>query len=503
MAFQQFKLDKSVNQSRGIFDKYIYNPDNNDLISDIITPDYFGRSRFINDEEWIGSIIEVSASDGYAILRIVNGGTVTLYDSTSGGGINVPWGSITGLITDQTDLQQQFTDSKSASVLIINSLDDLNEHAPVSDGRHQLQDNKLYEFGDNVTTGNGFAGGAASGFTSRNIAGPVLTYTGTDPMLSLTDQSFFMSQFAFACPLAAVFDYKQPTGTQGTIGISQVNCYACDSLGIIDNADQLYIDTFNVFTANNGFTLAGATRWQILTVFRMSIDTTNAGLKAFDLGTSVHNTLEISNLIVNGVLGTVAIAGAANSANININAVATISSCEYSTGVEALEGITGDDVGYDFQNVTGVINSKVIGHCYIVTPETTVTSQGVDIQVAGTFVEGAEVSQASSSVDGVITALNRIERRGTVNTTIDVDKVGGGNDDYLFKIKKDIGGTGTNIVDVDGAFTTITLTGGGSDQITIFGPTRFVSNDKFFVTVQAVGTNDDVIAVTQGFEVTE
>ncbi len=84
MAFQQFKLDKSVNQSRGIFDKYIYNPDNNDLISDIITPSYFGRSRFINDEEWVGSIIEVSASDGYAILRIVNGGTVTLYDSTAG-----------------------------------------------------------------------------------------------------------------------------------------------------------------------------------------------------------------------------------------------------------------------------------------------------------------------------------------------------------------------------------------------------------------------------------
>lgn len=82
MSFQQFKLTKSINQSRGIFDKYIYNPDNDDVIIDILTDGYFSQSRYIGEDGWLGGIIEVIAVDGFAIVKINDIGVSRLYDST-------------------------------------------------------------------------------------------------------------------------------------------------------------------------------------------------------------------------------------------------------------------------------------------------------------------------------------------------------------------------------------------------------------------------------------
>ncbi len=73
MAFVQFKLDRSVNQSRNIFDKYIYKPDNGDTLAEIFSPDYFTQTRFT--EDWVGSIIEVYGSDGYSLGSIESEGT--------------------------------------------------------------------------------------------------------------------------------------------------------------------------------------------------------------------------------------------------------------------------------------------------------------------------------------------------------------------------------------------------------------------------------------------
>jgi len=125
MAFIQVKLTKSINQSRGIFDKYIYKPDNSDSIATVLGSGYFDDSRYISDPDWIGSIIEISASNGYAIARIVDGGLIVLYDSTGGGSMNVEWGAITGDINSQADL---------AEVAKTNDYDDLiNKFNPTTD----------------------------------------------------------------------------------------------------------------------------------------------------------------------------------------------------------------------------------------------------------------------------------------------------------------------------------------------------------------------------------
>lgn len=75
MAFTQYKLDRSVLQARGIFNKYIYETD--DTIAEVTSPGYFIESRFIqidNDETngmgWSGGILECSCSDGYIVGQI-------------------------------------------------------------------------------------------------------------------------------------------------------------------------------------------------------------------------------------------------------------------------------------------------------------------------------------------------------------------------------------------------------------------------------------------------
>ena len=84
MAFTQFKLTKSINQSRDIFDKYIYES-TTDSISVVTTPGYFDESRF--SDEWEGSIIECLCSDGY-IVGEISGNSISVLLTSNGGGSN-------------------------------------------------------------------------------------------------------------------------------------------------------------------------------------------------------------------------------------------------------------------------------------------------------------------------------------------------------------------------------------------------------------------------------
>jgi len=83
MAFIQFKLTKSINQERGIFDKYIYSSVT-DTIAEVATAGYFNESRFI--EEWDKSVIECLCVDGYFIGEISSDGKSASILITSGGG---------------------------------------------------------------------------------------------------------------------------------------------------------------------------------------------------------------------------------------------------------------------------------------------------------------------------------------------------------------------------------------------------------------------------------
>ena len=81
MPFRQRNLDKSINQSRGIFDKFIYSTD--DDVATVLAQGYFDESRFASDPDWQGAVIECLCSDGFITARIDSGALSVEYNSVS------------------------------------------------------------------------------------------------------------------------------------------------------------------------------------------------------------------------------------------------------------------------------------------------------------------------------------------------------------------------------------------------------------------------------------
>ncbi len=76
MAFEQFKLDIATEQTRGIFNTYVYESDV-DSVADIQVAGYFSDSRFIGDPDWIGSLMIAKMSDGSVNGFIGADGSIT------------------------------------------------------------------------------------------------------------------------------------------------------------------------------------------------------------------------------------------------------------------------------------------------------------------------------------------------------------------------------------------------------------------------------------------
>jgi hypothetical protein len=74
MAFNQYTLTKSVNQARDIFDEYIYKT--TDTKAEAQAIGYFGESRFVDDPDWIGSLITASCIDGFITGHIDSANTM-------------------------------------------------------------------------------------------------------------------------------------------------------------------------------------------------------------------------------------------------------------------------------------------------------------------------------------------------------------------------------------------------------------------------------------------
>ena len=90
MSFTQLKLDRSSDQSRGIFNKYVYETD--DTIDEVISPGYFAQSRFIaldsdstNSMGWANGFMDIVSNGLYYFGQISSDGlsVALVYSSLS------------------------------------------------------------------------------------------------------------------------------------------------------------------------------------------------------------------------------------------------------------------------------------------------------------------------------------------------------------------------------------------------------------------------------------
>jgi hypothetical protein len=386
------------------------------------------------------------------------------------------------------------------NVVIVNKLTDI---ITAAETRVTFKANTEYRFGAITTIESPYEADFEDGavLTGSSQLFEAYRYTGTGTAFNGTGVSFEMRHFGFSVPNGTVFDVSNALPAIFNFR----RCVECDQIGTREGGGGLsavnLFDSVFLNVKTQGLKTPGD--FLIISIREVFLTTQSTGVTLIDWTNSALNDLEITNLEAQAPAGSFVLDGDAGSVNVNAGRVATIRDSSLSTNAlgNALgPGLSPDDAGYQYSNSI-VIDSKVIGHCYVTMPATTGISSGVEVPIAGTFSEGGEASQTTCAANGFITTQNRIEKRGIISVDLDVDKVGGGQDDYVFRAKKIPIDTGV-AVDVDGVLSTITLSGGGSDAISISGPVRFKEGDQFYISVEG-STNDDIDAVTTGLKVTE
>lgn len=302
-----------------------------------------------------------------------------------------------------------------ANQRVINSLTDLP--APVA-GVITLEDNITYVFGSPITTADRIVVGVNNVITSNAPLSTPVTYTGTGSFITGIDKNLLIKEIGLICPNAQAFDFSSTT--VGNIFVANtIVIFACDSVGTFDDLNTVeFINSSSIGTASQGIVVQGTTNWTIFSVAELAIITTSATLIGIDFGTSLHTTLELSNLVISGVPGTIGIKGAAASANLKVNSLATVLTGEFIGGVTPLSGITITDIRWSFKLNSGLPDSltnaliSVEGNVL----ETTINTMNVPEKVNGVWSDEL-LSHFSSDGTGRITFLGERSEVLLINAT--------------------------------------------------------------------------------------
>lgn len=234
-----------------------------------------------------------------------------------------------------------------ANQVIWNQYSDL----PVpSGGIHQLADDKIYILGNDISTPNKLACGVNNGIFGGTVYGPTLTYTGSETMFTGVDKNFQIENISLNAPSAQIYNFSStPSGGGNTFFSRGVIITSCDKFGTFTDMADVDIAVGTTFSLNDGLTAAGTTNWSIFSLDKLALISTNAAFIGVDLETSLHQTLEFSDLILRAPAGAIGIKGLADSANLTSGNLATVVKGEFSGGLTPLSGIAIDDIRWDFQ----------------------------------------------------------------------------------------------------------------------------------------------------------
>jgi hypothetical protein len=402
-----------------------------------ISPVNIGDTGLVAKDK-LNEAIETVEVDGVTVTGDGNVGTPLNVLSTGLNSDQIPFTSTTPNITE-TELGpalNQIGNRAANLTKVINTEADFP--TPVS-GVITLEDNINYIIGQPITTANRFVLGTNNSITARNPLIPYLTYTGTGDMFTGTDTPLNMFDIAVNCPNAQAFNI---TGTNfGTfILFTKVLVIFAQKWGTFNNTDTLDITNSGSLSVEDGISLLGTSYWKLLTIDRLSIKTTNATCIGLDFGGSLHPTVKVNSLEVEGVVGTVGIAGAIDSNNVVTGAIAAVNDGGFIPDgtVTPLQGITVDDIRWSFANNSGLENSVVAANPYLDPVATPLT---VPITTAGTFVkinQGAWLAtinkKLSVTADGDVVNDTEIPLQLDCNGFVTMEKSGGGSDELAARI---------------------------------------------------------------------
>jgi len=385
-----------------------------------------------NIESTKGIIASVSAQDGIAIganfaqstggLPIIESLNAPIYNFRT---IKAEAPLQVTVEGDSIVIKETGSPLAATNTVIVSTIDDF---PTAVGGVITLADDINYVIVQSITTANRFILGANNSLTSNNPFSPLFTYTGSDTFFTGVDVTFYIHEILLNAPSAQVFDMSSTPSSGGNLFVGTlVVIVDCNKFGTFDDLLTIDFNNGGAINANDGITILGNTNWSIFSLTKVSMNTTSVSFIGIDLDSSLHQTLELENLVFRGVAGGIGISGLTNSGNITSGNMAAVQGGEF-TGITPISGITVDDVRWGFFGNTNLEDSANEGLIYTQgnALETTINTQGVPEKINAVFIAG-DVSRFTSDGTGRLTFIGERGAKLPIDVTATLLFAGGGD----------------------------------------------------------------------------
>ena len=259
-----------------------------------------------------------------------------------------------------------------------------------------------------------------------------LTCTATGSIFTNTNDRFTLKNIVVDCPNGTVFEsIGDDTGNPNhRVNAESVVVLNCVKLLTSTGCGAQIFDTLQVsnLTGPVGVSISQTTPALVISFQLMSITGLTAGAVGIDLGTSVSQEVELSNLIMIGDASAVAISGLANSGNITSGNLGAVVGCNFAAFTNQLSGLTTKDVRWNFAGNASLSNSISDGliHTESNALETTISTISVPVKLNAVFLDDG-ISRFTSDGTGRLTYIGEIPARLPIDVTSTVIAASGGD----------------------------------------------------------------------------
>lgn len=280
-----------------------------------------------------------------------------------------------------------------------------------------------------ITTAKRFICENAAVLSSSSTLGPLLTYTGTGSMFTITDASFVIRLMQMDHPNAQGYNFTDTVGGQFVFLSDNVRHLTGTKYATFNDPQTVLITVGAAFAMGQGIEFTGS-NILINSIDKLFIGSSSASFKAIDLGTSIAQTTEFRDITSNAPAGAFGISGLASSGNIPTGRLAMVNNCEFGGGMTALENITNTDIRWNFTDNTPIPDtiSDAMASLASNATETVISATNTPVKIAGTWVVERE-SLFTVDTTGRLTYTGERDIVLPLDATVTVNSASGTNKD--------------------------------------------------------------------------
>jgi len=316
-----------------------------------------------------------------------------------------------------------------------------------------------------------------------------LEYTGSGVMFTNSGGNFAIFDLRYSCPNGTVFSY---TGA-GILLLERTACLSCVNVGTITSSGTTSLNwTNNSFPVITGQGLQFFGTFFVMSFIKIFMSGTSASFIGVYLGSASFYKLEVANIELFGISGSIGIKGLAGSGNIQVGSVATVDHANFAGNLMTpLSGVTASDIRYHFQGNAEVEDTMDDAIIYFSgnTTNTVIAAASTNgsnaVKVAGTWLMG-RVSKFSADSTGRIIYLGERTTTAPVDVSAHLTSVGGG----AVRVKVYLAKNGTVI---QAASVSADISGSTSKNLTIPWQITIAQNDYIEVFVENQTNANDIL----------